>query len=241
MSNLIEIQSISEWNNALRTSTAEGRTVIVDFHAEWCGPCKSIAPIYTNLATQFPQARFLRVDVDGQQLIAAKYQVKAMPTFLAIKAGTVVDSLRGADPNGLKNLVARHAGPNPPVPPLPEDAEAAKAAGNALFQAKQFSEALEKYTEAIQHAPNSAQLYANRSLTHLKTSPPSPSLALADAKKAVEMHPEWAKGLVRLGDAYLASGQEGDAEKAYSEAVQKAEGLMKTEAKQKLDSLHLKQ
>ena len=75
--------------------------------------------------------------------------------------------------------------------------------------------------------PNSAQLYANRSLTHLKTSTPSPSLALADAKKAVELQPEWAKGLVRLGDAYLASGQEADATNAYSEAVQKAEGLVK--------------
>jgi len=240
MSNLSEIQSVSEWNNSLRSSAAEGRTVIVDFHAEWCGPCKAIAPVYAKLATQFPQVRFLRVDVDRQQPIAAKYQVKAMPTFVAIKAGKVVDLLKGANPNGLKNLVTRHAGPNPPIVPLPEDAEAMKAAGNALFQAKQFNEALEKYTEAIQRAPNSAQLYANRSLTHLKTSTPSPSLALADAKKAVELQPGWAKGLVRLGDAYLASGQEADAANAYSEAVQKAEGIVKIEAQQLLDSLHSK-
>jgi len=240
MSNLIEIQSVSEWNNSLRSSTAEGRTVVVDFHAEWCGPCKSIAPIYTKLATQFPQVRFLRVDVDRQQPIAAKYQVTAMPTFVAIQAGKVVDSLKGVDPTRLKNLVARHAGPNPPVPPLPEEAEAFKASGNTLFQAKQFSEALEMYTEAIQLATNSAQLYANRSLAYLKISPPSPSLALADARKAVELQPEWAKGLVRLGDAYLASGQGADAATAYSEAVQKAEGLMKTEAQQKLERLQSK-
>ena len=42
--------------------------------------------------------------------------------------------VRGADPNGLKNLVARHAGPNPPIPPLPEGAEAVKTAGNVCYE-----------------------------------------------------------------------------------------------------------
>lgn len=53
-----------------------------------------------------------------------------MPTFLAIKAGQVADTLKGADPQGLTLLVAKNAGPDPPVAPLPADAEAAKVAGN---------------------------------------------------------------------------------------------------------------
>lgn len=53
-----------------------------------------IAPKYTSLAASFPQAKFLRVDVDAQKAIAAKYKVSAMPTFLAIKAGQVVQTVR---------------------------------------------------------------------------------------------------------------------------------------------------
>lgn len=53
-----------------------------------------------------------------------------MPTFLAIKAGQVVDTLKGADPAGLTRLVNVNAGPNPPVAPLPPAAEAAKTEGN---------------------------------------------------------------------------------------------------------------
>ena len=53
-----------------------------------------------------------------------------MPTFLAFKEGKVVGTLKGADPAGLTSLVAKNAGPNPPVAPLPVDAEGAKVAGN---------------------------------------------------------------------------------------------------------------
>jgi thioredoxin-like negative regulator of GroEL len=55
---------------------------------------KQIAPVYAKLAGSNPHVKFLRVDVDAQKAIAAKYQVSAMPTFLAIKAGKVVDTVR---------------------------------------------------------------------------------------------------------------------------------------------------
>ena len=54
---------------------------------------KQIAPVYSKLAGQNPHVQFLRVDVDAQKAIAAKYQISAMPTFLAIKAGKVVDTV----------------------------------------------------------------------------------------------------------------------------------------------------
>ncbi|KIY69314.1 thioredoxin-like protein, partial [Cylindrobasidium torrendii FP15055 ss-10] len=108
MSQPIEIASVDQWNTTLRTATAQGATVIVDFHAVWCGPCKAIAPTYSKLAATYPQAIFLRVDVDQQPKISAKYQVTAMPTFFAIKAGKQVDSTRGADIRGLTTMVVKH-------------------------------------------------------------------------------------------------------------------------------------
>ncbi|KAF8147323.1 thioredoxin-like protein [Mycena galopus ATCC 62051] len=111
----VEIQSVQQWNEIVESSTAAGRTIVVDFHAAWCGPCRVIAPKYKQLASQNPQATFLRVDVDEQPQIAETFRVSAMPTFFAIKSNNVVGMLRGADPQGLTRLVKEHAGPNPPV------------------------------------------------------------------------------------------------------------------------------
>lgn len=54
-------------------------------------------------------------------------------TLKVIKAGKVVETLKGADPNGLRRIVQTHAGPNPPIKPLPADAEKAKEEGNVLL------------------------------------------------------------------------------------------------------------
>ncbi|KAL8293661.1 hypothetical protein RQP46_000362 [Phenoliferia psychrophenolica] len=201
---------------------------------------QAIAPKYTALATQYQHVKFLRVDVDAQKAIAHKYQISAMPTFLAIKSGQVVDTLKGADPAGLTRLVAQNAGPNPPIAPLPAAAEAAKVAGNASFKAADFASAIDKYTEAIEIAPTSYILYANRSMSHLKTSPPSPDLALKDAQKATELEPKWGKGWVRLGEALEQLGQLKEAAEAFTKASELAEGLVKTEAKQKLGAVKAK-
>ncbi|KAJ6525286.1 thioredoxin-like protein [Mycena vulgaris] len=136
MSAPVEIQSVKQWNEIVQASTDAGKTIVVDFHAEWCGPCKAIAPKYNLLASQNPQVQFLRVDVDQQTTIAETFHVSAMPTFFAIKSKSVVGMLRGADPKGLDRLVREHAGPNPPVAPAagdekdgsPEEASAAQPA-----------------------------------------------------------------------------------------------------------------
>ncbi|KAJ7668535.1 thioredoxin-like protein [Mycena polygramma] len=236
----IEVQNVKQWNETLRGSTAAGMTVLVDFHAQWCQPCKAIAPRFSMLATQNPHVRFLRVDVDKQKAIAAKYQVTAMPTFLAIKAGKVVDMVRGADPQGLARLVSQHGGPNPPVAPLPQEAEEAKVAGNALYKDGNYAEAIEKYSAAISLAPKSAALYGNRSIAYLKSTPPNLDLALADAQKATEVEPKWGKGYARLGEALQALEKYEESAKAFEKAVEFSQGLAQTEAKQKLQAVKKK-
>ncbi|KAF7298087.1 Thioredoxin h [Mycena chlorophos] len=233
----IEIKSVKQWNESLRGATACGMSVAVDFHAQWCAPCKVIAPKFQDLASEYPQTVFLRVDVDEQKAIAAKYQISAMPTFLAFKSGKVVDMLRGADPYGLAALVSKNSGPNPPVPPLPEAAEAEKVAGNELYKDGKYAEAIEKYTAALAIAPTSAALYGNRSIAYLKSTPPDNELALADAQKATEVEPRWGKGYVRLGEALQGLERDAEAVKAFEQAIELSQGLAQTEAKKKLQAV----
>jgi thioredoxin 1 len=71
--------------------------VLVDFWAEWCGPCKMIAPVLDELATEYQgRVKIGKVNIDEHQGLAAKYQVTAIPTLLMIKNGEVIDQKRGA-------------------------------------------------------------------------------------------------------------------------------------------------
>jgi len=70
--------------------------LLVDFWAEWCGPCKSIHPIFTRMAKKYKQVRFARVNVDNAQDIAMKYGVQSIPTFIMFKNSEVVNRMVGA-------------------------------------------------------------------------------------------------------------------------------------------------
>jgi thioredoxin len=70
--------------------------VLVDFWAEWCGPCKMIGPIIDELASEYDgRARFGKVNIDEQQGLAAQYGIRAIPTLLIFKAGEVVEQVVG--------------------------------------------------------------------------------------------------------------------------------------------------
>ncbi len=65
--------------------------VLVDFYAEWCGPCKMQAPILKEVAREVGDtARIIKIDVDRNQELAAKYQVRGVPTLLLFKKGQIV-------------------------------------------------------------------------------------------------------------------------------------------------------
>ncbi|MEI6394824.1 MAG: thioredoxin [Verrucomicrobiota bacterium] len=70
--------------------------VLVDFWAEWCGPCKMIAPILDELVEEYDgRARIGKVNIDNQQKLAAEYSVRAIPTLLLFNQGQVVDQMVG--------------------------------------------------------------------------------------------------------------------------------------------------
>lgn len=88
------------------------QVAMLDFWAEWCGPCKVIAPIVEELATQYDgQAIIGKVDVDNNAEVAMKYGIRNIPTVLFIKNGQVVDKQVGAVPkNVLESKLKLHMG-----------------------------------------------------------------------------------------------------------------------------------
>ena len=71
--------------------------VLVDFFAEWCGPCKMIAPILDSVSAELEgKAKVVKVDIDQSMALAAKYKVMSVPTLVFIKNGEVVDQVVGA-------------------------------------------------------------------------------------------------------------------------------------------------
>jgi len=75
--------------------SAENPT-LVDFWAEWCGPCKSMHPVFESLSKTYPNVKFARVNVDNNQSISMRFNVQSIPTFIMFKAGLVVDQMMGA-------------------------------------------------------------------------------------------------------------------------------------------------
>ncbi len=71
--------------------------VIVDFWAEWCGPCKMMAPAFEQTAAQYPlKLRFAKLDTEAQQSVAARFAIRSIPTTIAFKNNKEIDRVSGA-------------------------------------------------------------------------------------------------------------------------------------------------
>tara|TARA_B100001971_G_C17806961_1_gene342142 strand:- start:122 stop:442 length:321 start_codon:yes stop_codon:yes gene_type:complete len=93
----------SNFNNVI----SKNKTVLVDFWAEWCGPCRMIGPVIEELANEYEGKAIIgKLDIDSNQESSVKYGVRSIPTILTFKDGEIVDRQVGAVPKEiLKNVV----------------------------------------------------------------------------------------------------------------------------------------
>ncbi len=96
--------------NFAETVTESKGLSVVDFWAEWCGPCKAIAPIIDELSQEYQgQVTIGKMDVDSNPEVSFKYKVRNIPTILFIKDGKVVHKQVGAAPKSkLQELIEEH-------------------------------------------------------------------------------------------------------------------------------------
>jgi len=105
-----EVVELDDFKALIAEASKEGKLLIVDFHAQWCGPCKMIAPKIVAMADEMKdQCMFAKVDVDEAQEIAEEYEIQAMPTFLLFANGMKVASMAGANEAKLRDLISKNA------------------------------------------------------------------------------------------------------------------------------------
>jgi thioredoxin 1 len=86
--------------------TVTSGTVLLDFWAEWCGPCKNFAPVFSAASEKHPEIVFGKIDTDAQQELAQAFQIRSIPTVMVFRDGIMLGALPGAlPPDGLEELI----------------------------------------------------------------------------------------------------------------------------------------
>jgi len=94
--------------NFEKVVTSNG-TVIVDYWAPWCGPCRGFAPVFEKVAEAHPDVVFAKVNTDDEQEIAAHFQIRSIPTLMVFRDQVIVFSQPGALPQGAFEQVVQKA------------------------------------------------------------------------------------------------------------------------------------
>lgn len=110
---VLGVHTVEEWTKKLEEGNESKKLIVVDFTASWCGPCRMMAPILAELAKKVTDVIFLKVDVDELKTVAEDWAIEAMPTFIFLKEGSIVDKVVGAVKDELAAKVDKHKAKGP--------------------------------------------------------------------------------------------------------------------------------
>jgi putative thioredoxin len=135
--------------------------VLVDFWADWCGPCKSLGPILENVVASFNGAlKLAKVDTDKQQQLAAVFGIRSLPTVVLVKDGQMVDGFMGALPeSAVREFLSRHI--------APAEADEAPIAATATA-AETPEQTIARLQQQIAGAPDKPELKLDLALAYLR-------------------------------------------------------------------------
>ncbi|XP_028803015.1 thioredoxin H-type-like [Neltuma alba] len=106
---VISCHNVDFWKQQLENGKQSKKLIVVDFTASWCGPCRFIAPVLADIAKKMTNVIFLKVDVDELRDVSEEWGIEAMPTFLFLKEGKLVDKVVGAKKEELQKTITKHA------------------------------------------------------------------------------------------------------------------------------------
>ena len=93
--------------DSLVAATVGGKPLVIDFTATWCPPCQSIGPVYVGHVAGYPELVLKKCDVDANRETSEFAKVRCMPTFKVYKNGDCAETMEGANPAGLIELLNR--------------------------------------------------------------------------------------------------------------------------------------
>lgn len=177
MSDVYSIQVTSQTFETDVLRKSQETPVLVDFYADWCGPCKSLGPILEKLADEYQGAFILaKIDADAEQMLVQGMGVRSLPTVVLFKNGQPADHFMGALPEGeIRAMLDKHV----------ERAEQSPVErAEALVEAGEYDEAIALYQLITADDPENYDVYLKMSQALLKKGD------LASAEAIIERLPE---------------------------------------------------